>query len=105
MANIKKAEEDQKNKIITVRLTAEQRKMIEKASAENGMNMSEFMLAKAIQKGGVQVRKENNRICKLVNIEEDLGVLKERIKVKHSNIEILEAINHLEQEIINLWRC
>lgn len=105
MANIKKAENDKKGKSMTLKLTSEQRRMIEKGAKENHMSMSSFVVAKATQKGSLQACKEYNRICKLVHTEEALGVLRERIKVKNPDTDILEAINNLEQEIINLWRC
>ena len=105
MANIKKEDNDKKGKGMSLKITAEQREIIERGAKENNMSMSSFIVTKATQEGGIQVCKTRNRINKLVEVEAALGALRERIKVKYPDADILVAADNLEKEIRKLWRC
>lgn len=105
MANIKKEPEDQKNEKVTIRLTGREKEEIKIEASKNGMKISEYMLAKSMQKGTLSVCKESNRIIKLTSTEDSLMVLREKIKTINPNADILEALDNVDKEIIGLWRC
>lgn len=103
MANIKKAEKDAKMAVIAVRFTTAQKEKVEEEAKKNNMGVSSYIRAKAIQESPLQVRKETNRICKLVRVEEALGELKR--KMKTGSLEKFQnAVNNLEEEVKGLWR-
>lgn len=103
MANIKKEEKDAKIAVIAVRFTVAQKEKIEEEAKKNNMGVSGYIRAKAIQEGSPQVRRETNRICQLVKVEETLGELKRKMKTKSLG-KIQRAINDLEREVTGLWR-
>lgn len=105
MANIKKAPEDQKNEKVTIRLTGREKEEIKIEASKSGMKISEYMIAKSMQKGTLSVCKESNRIIKLTNTEDALMRLREKIKTMNPNADVLEALDNVDREIIKLWRC
>lgn len=105
MANIKKAPDDQKNEKVTIRLTGREREEIKKVASENGMKISEYILAKSMQKGTLSVRKESKRIIELAHTEDAFGVVKAMLRANRPHEDILEACKEVDKEIIKLWRC
>lgn len=105
MANIKKADNDKKRKIMSIKLTAEQRKKIEEESKKNNMSMSAYVVKKATQEGVLSVRKESNRIIRLTETEDAITQLRKTIKADNPSQNILNALDNVEKEFIKLWHC
>ena len=105
MSNIKKKDKYKKSVNMSLRLTAEQKEKIDSAAKKNSMSVSDYVVKKATEKGGMRISRESERICRLVKTEEVIGQLLDRVRRINLDKEILDGFDKLEEEVRNLWRC
>jgi len=105
MSNIKKKDKYKKSVNMSLRLTAEQKEKIDSAAKKNNMSVSDYVVKKATEKGGLRISRESERICRLVKTEEVIGQLLDRVRRINPDKEILDGFDKLEEEVRNLWRC
>lgn len=105
MSNIKKKDKYRKSVNMSLRLTAEQKEKIDSAAKKNNMSVSDYVVKKATEKGGIRISRESERICRLAKTEEVLGQLLDRIRTINPDKEILDGFDKLEEEVRSLWRC
>lgn len=103
MSNIKKKDKYKKSVNMSLRLTAEQKEKIDSEAKKNNMSVSDYVVKKATEKGGLRISRESERICRLVKIQEELNMLKDNIRATNSDEGVLKRINNLEKEFDELW--
>ena len=103
MSNIKKKDKYKKSVNMSLRLTAEQKEKIDSAAKKNNMSMSDYVVKKATEKGGLRISRESEKICRLVKVQEELNMLKDNIRAMNPDEGVLNRLNNLEKEIDELW--